>query len=180
MIWIDFTFAGLVFIFFIIGLLRGFIKEVFSLGFWILAIWVSLNFSREFCRIGSLLIATLPPSLAVAGLLESAISQPSARIIASFMALFAITLCLGSLIGFLLNVLIKSTGLTFMDRFGGMILGAIRGMVVITVVILLAGLTPLTKDSWWTESIMIPPFQLLAVWLRDHISSGVAEYISYR
>jgi membrane protein required for colicin V production len=163
MIWIDFTLIGLVFIFFVIGLLRGFIKEVFSLGFWILAIWVSLNFSREF-----------------SGFLASAISYPPTRIIASFMVLFAITLCLGSLISFLLNILIKSTGLTFMDRFGGMILGVVRGMVVITVVVILAGLTPLTKDSWWTESTMIPPFQSLAVWLRDHISSGVAEYIIYR
>lgn len=154
---------GLVFIFFIVGLLRGFIKELFSLGFWTLAIWVSLNFSREF-----------------SGFLEPEISQPSTRMIASFMALFAITLCLGSLISFLLNVLIKSTGLTFMDRFGGMMLGVVRSMVVITVVVILAGLTPLTKDSWWMESTMIPPFQSLAVWLRDHISSGVTEYISYR
>ncbi len=58
-----------------------------------------------------------------------------------------------------------------MDRFGGMIFGAVRGMVVVTVVVILAGLTPLPKDSWWTESTVIPPFQLLAVWLRDHLSS---------
>ncbi|TAK61848.1 CvpA family protein [Methylobacter sp.] len=163
MIWIDFTFLGLFFIFFVIGLLRGFIKEVFSLAFWILAVWVSLNFTREFSYF-----------------LESSISHPSARMIASFMALFAITLCFGGLIGFLLNILVKNTGLTIMDRFGGMIFGVIRGMVVVTVVVILAGLTPLTNDSWWTESIMIPPFQSFAVWLRDHISSGVAEYIRYR
>jgi len=180
MIWIDFTLIGLIFIFFVSGLLRGFTKEVFSLVFWILAIWVSLNFSPEFCRIGSLPIATLPPSLAVAGFLESTISHPSARMVASFVALFAITLSLGGLIGFLLSVLAKKTGLTFMDRFGGMVFGVVRGMIVVTVVVILAGLTPLPKDSWWTESKLIPPFQLLAVWLRDHLSSGMAEYISYR
>ncbi|MDO9046637.1 MAG: CvpA family protein [Methylobacter sp.] len=180
MIWIDFTLIGLVFISFVTGLLRGFIKEVFSLVFWMLAIWVSLMFSREFCRIGSLLIATLPPSLAVAGFLESTISHTSARMVASFAALFAITLSLGGLIGFLLSVLVKKTGLTFMDRFGGMVFGVVRGLIVVTVVVILAGLTPLPKDSWWTESTLIPPFQLLAVWLRDHLSSGMAEYISYR
>lgn len=163
MIWIDFTLIGLVFVFFVIGLLRGFIKEVFSLAFWILASWVSLNFSREF-----------------SGFLESTISHPSARIFASFVALFAITLSLGGLIGFLLSVLSKNTGLSFMDRFGGMVFGVVRGMIVVTVVVMLAGLTPLPKDSWWTESALIPPFQTLAVWLRDHISSGMAEYISYR
>ena len=161
MIWIDFTLIGLVFISFVIGLLRGFIKEVFSLAFWILASWVSLIFSREF-----------------SGFLESTISHPSARMVASFVALFAITLSLGGLIGFLLSVA-KKTGLTFMDRFGGMVFGVIRGMIVVTVVVILAGLTPLPKDSWWTESTLIPPFQLLAVWLRDHIPSGLAGYISY-
>ncbi|MDI1277225.1 CvpA family protein [Methylobacter sp.] len=163
MIWIDFTLIGLIFIFFVSGLLRGFTKEVFSLVFWMLAIWVSLMFSREF-----------------SGFLESTISHPSARMVASFVALFAITLSLGGLIGFLLSVLAKKTGLTFMDRFGGMVFGAVRGMIVVTVVVILAGLTPLPKDSWWTESTLLPPFQLLAVWLRDHLSSGMAEYISYR
>lgn len=163
MIWIDFTLIGLIFIFFVSGLLRGFTKEVFSLVFWMLAIWVSLMFSREF-----------------SGFLESTVSHPSARMVASFVALFAITLSLGGLIGFLLSVLAKKTGLTFMDRFGGMVFGVVRGMIVVTVVVILAGLTPLPKDSWWTESTLLPPFQLLAVWLRDHLSSGMAEYISYR
>jgi len=181
MIWIDFTLIGLVFICVVTGLLRGFTKEVYSLAFWILASWVSLMFTPEFCRIGFLPVATLPPSLAtVAGFLESTISQPSTRMLASFVALFMITLSFGGLIGFLLNVLIKKTGLTFMDRFGGMIFGAVRGMVVVAVAVILAGLTPLPKDSWWAESTVIPPFQLLAVWLRDHLSPNLAEYISYR
>ena len=163
MIWIDYVILGLVFIGLIIGLLRGFSLEIFSLVFWVLATGVGLSFSLEFSVF-----------------LESAISHPSARMVASFMALFAITLSLGGLIGFLLSVLAKKTGLTFMDRFGGMVFGVVRGMIVVTVVVILAGLTPLPKDSWWTESTVIPPFQLLAVWLRDHLSSGMAEYISYR
>ena len=163
MIWIDFTLIGLVFVSFVIGLLRGFIKEVFSLAFWILAIWVGLMFSRDFSIF-----------------LESTISHPPARMVASFVALFAITLSFGGLIGFLLSVLANETGLSFMERFGGMVFGAVRGLIIVTVVVILAGLTPLPKDSWWTESTLIPPFQSLAVWLRDHFSSGMAEYIIYR
>ena len=163
MIWVDFTLIGLIFIAIVTGLLRGFIKEVFSLGFWILASWVSLRFSREF-----------------SGFLVSAISHPSARMLVSFVALLAITLGLGGLIGFLLSVLAKNNKLTFMDRFGGMVFGVICGLIMVTVIIILAGLTPLPKDSWWTESTLIPPFQLLAVWLRDHMSLGIAEYIKYR
>ncbi|TRW90743.1 CvpA family protein [Candidatus Methylobacter oryzae] len=163
MIWIDFTFIGLIFVFFVTGLLRGFAKEVFSLAFWILAVWVSLMFSRSFSVFW-----------------EPAIKNQLVRIVASFMALFAITLSLGGLIGFLVSLVTKKTELTFMDRFWGMVLGIFRGMVVVTVIVIVAGLTPLPKDSWWKDSTLIPPFQMSAVWLRDHFSPGLAEYISYR
>lgn len=133
------------------------------MAFWMLAGWVGLSFSREFSVF-----------------MESTISHPAARMVASFVVLLVITLSLGGLIGFLLNIGVKKTGLTFTDRFGGMVFGFVRGMIVVTVVVILAGLTPLPKDSWWTQSTFIPPFQLLAVWLRDHFSSGMAETISYR
>jgi membrane protein required for colicin V production len=164
MIWIDFTGIGLVLISFVIGFSRGFIKEIFSLVFWMLAIWVSLRFSRE-----------------LSVFLEPTISHRPARVAASFLALFAITLILGGLIRWVLSLLSKkNAGLTIMDRFGGMVFGVVRGVFLVTVVVILAGLTPLRKDSWWTESTLIPPFQLLAVGLQDHSSSGMAQHISYR
>ena len=163
MIWIDFAIIGLISIPLIMGLFRGFNKEVFSLGFWLLAAGVGLSFSRD-----------------LSGFLVSVISSPAARIAASFVILFVVTLILGGLISFLLGALVKKTGLTFSDRLGGLIVGVARGMVVVTVIVVLAGFTSLPKDAWWTESKLIPPFQLLAVWLRDHISSGMAGFVNYR
>jgi len=162
MIWIDFAIIGLVFVSLIIGLVRGLIKEAFSLVTWILGIWVGLSFSREF-----------------SGFLEQSISYPSARIAAAFAILFVMTLVLGGLISFLLGVLVNKTGLTGTDRFAGMIFGIVRGMVVVSILVMLAGLTPLPEDSWWKESKLIPPFQSLAVWLRDHVPSGMAGFINY-
>ncbi|MDD5410895.1 MAG: CvpA family protein [Methylobacter sp.] len=163
MIWIDFAIIGLLSISLIMGLLHGFIKEMFSLGFWLLAVGVGLSFSRD-----------------LSGFLASDISSPAARIAASFVILFVITLILGSLISVLLGALVKKTGLTFSERIGGLIFGVALGMVVVTVIVVLAGFTSLPKDAWWTESKLIPPFQLLAVWLRDHIPSGMAEFVNYR
>jgi membrane protein required for colicin V production len=163
MIWIDFAIIGLLSISLIMGLLHGFIKEMFLLGFWLLAVVVGLSFSRD-----------------LSGFLTSDISSPAARIAASFVILFVITLILGSLISVILGALVKKTGLTFSERIGGVIVGVARGMVVVTVIVVLAGFTSLPKDAWWTESKLIPPFQLLAVWLRDHIPSGMAEFVNYR
>lgn len=162
LIWIDYAIIGLIFISSIIGLIRGFIREAFSLALWIVAIWVGLTFSRDF-----------------SGFLEGIINYPSARIATAFAVLFFITLILGAIISYLLGELVKRTGLTGSDRFAGMIFGIARGFVVVAIIIMLAGLTPLPEDSWWKESVLIPPFQSLAIWLHDHIPSGLAGYVKY-
>lgn len=162
MIWIDYTIIALILISSVIGLLRGFIREAFSLVIWVIAIWVGLTFSREF-----------------SSFLEDLMSIPSARIATAFAILFFVTLILGALISYLLGELVKKTGLTGSDRFAGMIFGIARGLVVVAIIVMLAGLTPLPEDSWWKESALIPPFQSLAIWLRDHIPSGLAGYVNY-
>ena len=163
MIWIDYAIIALICISSIIGLFRGFVKEAFSLLLWVVAIWVGLNFSRE-----------------LSTFFETIISSPSARIAAAFAVLFFVTLILGSLISYLLGARVEKTGLTGSDRFAGVIFGIVRGMVVVSLVIVMAGLTPLPEDPWWKESTLIPPFQSLAVWLRDYVPSGMAGYINYR
>jgi membrane protein required for colicin V production len=80
----------------------------------------------------------------------------------------------------LLGESIKTTKLTFTERLGGMIIGVFRGMVIVVVLVMLAGLTALPNDLWWKESKLLPPFQIGAIWLRDHIPSGLAEYVHYR
>ena len=162
MIWIDYTIIGLIGISSLIGLLRGFIREAFSLVLWVVAIWIGITYSQAFSVY-----------------LEQFIQYPSARLAASFGILFFVTLILGAMISYLLSELVKKTGLTGSDRFAGMIFGIARGFVVVAIIVMLAGLTPLPKDAWWKESVLIPPFQSLAVWFRENIPSGLAGYVSY-
>ena len=83
------------------------------------------------------------------------------------------------MLSLLLSQLGDKTGLTGMDRFAGFLFGIARGMVVMAVLVLLAGLTPLPQDPWWVESSLIGPFQELSVWLREQIPEGVTGYFSY-
>jgi membrane protein required for colicin V production len=162
-IWVDYTIIGLVSFGLITGLLRGFSVEVFSLVFWLLAIGVALGFCLDFSVF-----------------LESTISNAIPKIAASFTLLLMITLIVGRLIRMLLGESLNKPVLTFMDRLGGMIFGLPNGMLVVVVLVMLAGLTDLPDDLWWKESKLLPPFQIGAIWLRDHIPSGLAEYIHYR
>ena len=163
MIWIDYAIIGVVSFGLMIGLLRGFSLEAYSLVFWVLATGVGLIFSSYFSVF-----------------LESTISSFLPKIAASFALLFLITLIVGSLIRLLLGESIKNHDLSFIDRLGGLIFGVVRGMFTVVILVLLAGLTALPDDLWWKESKLLPPFQTGAVWLRDHIPSGLAEYVHYR
>lgn len=163
MIWIDYAISAIILVSAFIGLLRGFIKEAFALLTWMIAIWVGMNYSRDFSV-----------------LLQNVIQYPSARIATAFAILFFTTLILGSLISFILKQLVESTGLSGSDRLLGMLFGVIRGAVLVSVMVMLAGLTPLPEDPWWKQSKLISPFQSLSVWLKDHIPSDLAGYINYR
>ena len=163
LVWVDYLIAGIVAISAVMGLFRGFVKEAFALVLWVVAVWVASQYSRE-----------------VSVLLQSTISYPSARVAAAFAVLFFATLILGGMISFLLSQLIERTGLTGSDRLLGMLFGIGRGAVLVSILVMLAGITPLPEDPWWKKSLLIPPFQALAVWLKTHMPTGLADYIHYR
>ena len=163
MIWIDYVIIGLISIGLLKGMLRGFSLEIYSLLLWILATGVGLILSRGFSVF-----------------LEASISDTVPKIAASFALLFLITLIVGFVIRMILGESFKTDNLTFLDYLGGMIFGIVHGMLIVVILVMLAGLTALPDDLWWKDSKLLPPYQTGAIWLRDHIPSGLADYINYR
>lgn len=163
LIWIDYCIVGLIGLSALIGLIRGLISEVLSLLVWGVAVWIGLHYGRRFSTY-----------------LEPIVTVPSARMAVSFLVLFIGTLMTGGVASFLLRKLVHSTGLSGTDRLAGMVFGVARGMLIAAVLVLLAGVTPLPQDPWWKQSKLIPPFQSLALWLRDQLPAGLGSYVKYR
>ena len=163
MIWVDYCLIGLIGLSAVMGLFRGLIREVFSLALWGAAIWFGLQYSRE-----------------LSGLLDPAIPVPSGRIAVAFLGVFIATLLLGSLLGFFLGKLVSGSGLSGTDRLAGLVFGVLRGVLIGSVLIMLAGVTPLPEDPWWKQSKLIPPFQTLALWLRNQLPADLASHIKFR
>ena len=162
LIWVDMVIIGVVLVSALISLIRGFVREAFSLAVWIIAFWVSWTFFRDL-------------SLS----LDRYIATPSVRLGVAFLALMILSLAIGGLINYLVIRLIVSTGLSGSDRFIGMIFGAARGILLVAVLVLLAGLTPLVEDPWWQQSLLIPYFQELAIWLKALLPPEVAEKFQF-
>lgn len=162
MIWVDVVIPGIIAISALFSLIRGFVREALSLIGWCAAFWVALNFSKS-----------------LADLFLTGIGAPSLRIVVAFVILFVITLVLAALLNHLACQLVKRTGLTSTDRMIGMIFGIARGAVVVSVLVLLAGLTAMPQDPWWRESVMIGYFQELALWLRNVVAPEIGGSSSF-
>jgi membrane protein required for colicin V production len=161
-LWVDFVIIAIIATCTLAGLVRGLVGEILSLTFWVLAIWIGLTFNREFSILLTLTLA-----------------NPGVKVALSFVGLLLITLLSGHIIYILLIDLIRTSHLGFFNRFWAIIFGAIHGTVIVAIVILLAGLSPLPKESWWQNALLIPPFQAFAVFMRDNISSEMASYVNY-
>jgi membrane protein required for colicin V production len=161
-IWMDYCIIGLIVISALIGLIRGLIREIFSLVIWGTALWVGLHYNQL---------------LAVH--LEQAIPLASARLGVSFLVIFIGILLLGGMLAFLVGKLVDTTGLGGTDRLAGLLFGVARGVLMVSVLVLVAGVTPLPAEPWWKQSKLIPPFQSLALWLRTQIPSGLAAQVKF-
>ncbi len=160
--WADLVILGIILISTGISLLRGFFKEAISLATWVAAFWVALNFSADQAHIFELFIET-----------------PSIRAGASFALLFLVTLILGSFINRAMQSLIDFSGFGGMDRLLGMVFGAARGVLVVSLLVLLAGLTPLPQDGWWHESLLLGHVQEITAWLQGQLPEHLRSYFSY-
>ena len=65
------------------------------------------------------------------------------------------------------------------DRALGVVFGIARGIVIVAILVLCAGLTALPKDPWWKESLFLPHFQVLAEEIRSLLPPEVAALFQY-
>ena len=146
----DLTILGVVLVFAIIGIVRGFIKEVLSLTSWILSFWVAFTFAQSTSYV-----------------FNSYIDAPLLRLVAAFATLFICTLLLLSIISYLLHKLLSVSGIKGTDRALGGIFGAVKGLVLIAALMLFARETVLPEEEWWRSSILAGHFQPLVLVIRD-------------
>ncbi|MEI7036950.1 CvpA family protein [Fulvimonas yonginensis] len=158
--WVDYTILGVLALSVLVGLWRGLVSEVLALAGWIAAFWVAWTF-------GPL----------VAARFEHSVSLPEARIVLGYGLCFVAVLALGALLRFLARRLISGIGLGGLDRLLGMLFGFVRGVLLVTLVVFLAGFTAVTHETGWRDSVLLPQFQGAAGWLGERVPQSVRRYL---
>ena len=162
MAWIDIAIIAVIVLSAILSLFRGFVTEALALAAWLVALWVAMTFYEE-----------------LAAWLAQWISLVSAQKITAFAILFICTLLLGAALNYLAGKLVAKTGLSGTDKLLGVIFGVARGTVIVAILVLLAGLTPVTHDPWWQDSQLLGYFEEFAMWMRNFLPGEIADNIEY-
>jgi membrane protein required for colicin V production len=158
--WTDCIILGVLALSVLIGLFRGLISEVLSLVIWIAAFWVAWAFGPV-----------------VSAHLEHTITMPTLRYSVGYGVCFVAVLIVGALVRFAVRRLIWSAGLSGIDRLFGMVFGFVRGILIVTLLVFLAGLTAFTRESWWQQSVLVPQFQGAAAWLGQNVPANVSASV---
>jgi|APFre7841882724_1041349.scaffolds.fasta_scaffold79525_2 membrane protein required for colicin V production len=154
MVVVDYVILSIIAISALIGLARGFLREILSLAIWALAVILALGFADQ-----------------MVPLLPKRIDGESLRFVAAFAVIFVGTLLAGAVVQWLVGRMVATTGLSGTDRLIGLVFGALRGAVVCIVAAI--ALRPfMAEQAWWQESRVMPALSAFEVDVMQAFSSG--------
>jgi len=146
----------------LLSVMRGMLRELLALLSWVVAFWVGNIFSVQ-----------------LAPMLPAAIPNDALRYLAAFVILFALTLLVMSLITIALSETIKALGLGPADRLLGTVFGLLRGMLIVTILVLLSGLTSLPHQPFWRNAMFSAPLEAVAQMTLPWLPADLAKRINY-
>ena len=158
MTWIDFVIIGVIFISCFISLIRGFVREALSLTAWIVSFVIAWRLHGSFSTF-----------------LQGSIENLNLRLIVAFFTLFTLSMVMFAVVNFFAGKIVQRTGLSGADRAIGILFGFLRGVVLVSALVALAGLTQIPKAEVWQHSYLVSKFQAVAIWLTGFLPGDVAK-----
>ncbi len=162
MTWFDYAVIAIVGISVLLSIVHGFVREILSLASWVVAFLAAQIYATD-----------------VAPLLPAAIANPSMRLLVGFLSVFLAVLIAMTLLAMALSRLIKTVGLGFADRALGGIFGLVRGLTIVVIAVLLAGMTSLPRQSEWRHAMLSAPLVTLADLIKVWLPNDLAKHINY-
>lgn len=148
----------------LLGFIRGFLRAISSVLLWVAAIVITLRYSSRF--------ATLLPI--------DSVESPLARATISACILFFGTLMVGFIIIWFIERIFPRDSLRFINRAMGAGFGVIRGVVLVSLLVLAAHLVPeLKQETWWGNSRLLPQFQKVAKVVHSRLPESIGQHFYF-
>lgn len=149
MVTLDYIILAIFLLSAVVGIVRGFLQEICSLVTWVLAIWLGWQFG-----------ASLVPYLG------GVLAPEPYGLWAGRAIVFVVVLVAGAVVGFAINHFIRMSLFSGLDRMLGLLLGLLRGVVILGFAVILAQAAQLDDESWWQRSKLVPVVKPVATLLR--------------
>lgn len=147
----------------LLAMMRGFVAEVISLLTWILA-FIAAKFAAA--PVAAKLLTSIQPfALAKA---------------AGFILVFAAMWVILYLSQSILTKAIEAIGLGKVNSLFGAVFGILRGMIIVTLVVLICAFTDMPKTRDWQVAKSSPFFEKLAGMAVPYLPAYLAERVRYR
>ena len=146
----------------LLSLIRGLVREVLALAAWVVAFLAANLLAGE-----------------VALWMPDAIPTEALRLLAAFVVVFLAVLVAVSALAILASKLVKSAGLGLEDRLLGGVFGLARGMLVVMILVLLAGLTALPRQPVWRNAVLSDPLEAFAGSIKTWLPADLSQRITY-
>ncbi len=153
--WADYVIVAIVVFSALISLIRGFVREAFSLATWVGAFVVG--------------VILVEPA---AGLLTHYVPGEQLRLVLAFAGLFAVTLVTGIAASHFAAMMVQRAKLTRADRGFGLFFGVVRGYVAVAALVVAASFTHLPQSGWYRQSLLIPYTHPLASWIAHNLPTS--------
>ena len=137
--WVDYGIIAIILLSALIGVMRGFVREVFGLGTWALAFILAIAFGPQF-----------------ADSLSGSIATPLLRTGIAYGGLFLGGLLIGGILTAVLVARIRESRFSSVDRTTGAGIGLLRG------VLLVGSTAGMSAENWWSKSKLIEPATVVA------------------
>lgn len=158
--WIDLLIIVILLISTVFSIMRGFARDAISLAAWILAFVVAIALGDKFALI-------LPQS----------VEDPRIRLGISVAVLFVATLVIGIIANFLLAGFINMAKLGNLDRSLGALFGFARGVVIVSLLVVLGAFIDLNETGWWQRSALLPLIEGVIGYMLPLLPDNLTRFI---
>ena len=146
----------------IIGVKRGFIRELFSLVSWVVAFFVAITYAKV-----------------LAPLLPAALTHELVRWIISFIVLLILVRVVMMLLVGVVDALLGLGGLAGFNRMLGSLFGLARGALLVLILVLIGGLTAIPQEPFWKNARFSPYAEQAAMKVVPYLPQEIAKNIRY-
>jgi membrane protein required for colicin V production len=151
----DYVILAAILISALVGAARGFLREAIALVTWIAALLLAWHFSD-----------LIEPHLG------GVLSAPAVKPWVARLIILLVVLLIGALIGGVADRFVRLSIFSGMDRLAGLAIGALRGLVLFGIFVVLGQMLHLDREHWWHDSHLMPTGESVANALRFLVGEG--------